>query len=261
MNKLKCAFAVIALLITQSCTSVVDPEDEKLNLEITWLTEKPIIRPVSAKNKFVYCSVRNSSGSDLKLENHIHKALTSLGYQLTDDLEIAHYTLLTDISYHGLKKEEGYSGLLIGGGTGAVIGSVAGHQVDPDKGKYIGAGLGAIIGGIAGMMVDEKNALKVIDVVVDLRIGEKVNTGVKTRTKSNSNRNLNGALSKANGSGVHAGSSNNVTSEESSFVRNDDFFYHSARLVCSAKKIGLTKEDAQEELTKKLTNSLSQTLP
>lgn len=45
-----------------------------------------------------------------------------------------------------------------GAAVGALIGAVAGHQVDGDKGRYIGAAVGAIAGGAVGHYMDKQQA-------------------------------------------------------------------------------------------------------
>lgn len=45
-----------------------------------------------------------------------------------------------------------------GAAIGALVGAVAGHQVDGDKGRYIGAAVGAIAGGAAGNYMDKQQA-------------------------------------------------------------------------------------------------------
>ncbi len=45
-----------------------------------------------------------------------------------------------------------------GAAIGALIGAVAGHQVDGDKGRYIGAVVGAIAGGAVGNYMDKQQA-------------------------------------------------------------------------------------------------------
>lgn len=45
-----------------------------------------------------------------------------------------------------------------GAAIGALVGAVAGHQVDGDKGRYVGAVVGAIAGGAAGNYMDKQAA-------------------------------------------------------------------------------------------------------
>ncbi len=45
-----------------------------------------------------------------------------------------------------------------GAAIGALVGAVAGHQVDGDKGRYIGAAVGAIAGGAVGNYMDKQQA-------------------------------------------------------------------------------------------------------
>lgn len=45
-----------------------------------------------------------------------------------------------------------------GAAIGALVGAVAGHQVDGDKGRYIGAAVGALAGGAAGHYQDKQAA-------------------------------------------------------------------------------------------------------
>lgn len=45
-----------------------------------------------------------------------------------------------------------------GAAIGALVGAVAGHQIDGDKGRYIGAAVGAIAGGAVGNYMDKQQA-------------------------------------------------------------------------------------------------------
>lgn len=45
-----------------------------------------------------------------------------------------------------------------GAAVGALIGAVAGHQIDGDKGRYVGAAIGAIAGGAVGNYMDNQQA-------------------------------------------------------------------------------------------------------
>jgi len=45
-----------------------------------------------------------------------------------------------------------------GAAVGALLGAVAGHQMDGDKGRYIGAVVGAIAGGAVGNYMDQQQA-------------------------------------------------------------------------------------------------------
>lgn len=45
-----------------------------------------------------------------------------------------------------------------GAAVGALIGAVAGHQIDGDKGRYVGAAIGAIAGGAVGNYMDKQQA-------------------------------------------------------------------------------------------------------
>ncbi len=45
-----------------------------------------------------------------------------------------------------------------GAAVGALLGAIAGHQVDGDKGRYVGAAIGAIAGGAVGNYMDKQQA-------------------------------------------------------------------------------------------------------
>lgn len=252
------------VLFFTSCAGIMNPELKQLKTKSEWLNPSPHVRPVSDSDKKVYVSVRNTSGSDMDIRSDVKSKLRELGYQVTGDLKEANFILMADLRYFGVKSEKGYAntigGAVIGGATGAVIGSSV-SKGDRTKGAVVGGIGGAALGGLIGNMVDGSNKVNTLDIVVDLRIGEKIAGGVNTKVSGKSNRGLNQSAKAASGSGHNAGKSSSGSNESVSFTREEDFYYHEARLVCSATKINLTEDEARDPLQKRLSNTIGQILP
>jgi hypothetical protein len=252
-----CALALVA----QSCRSVGSPELKQLKVSSKWLTPSPDIRPVSGKNKLVYLSIRNTSGSNIEIRNEVRAKVQELGYRVTDDLDQAYFILMADLRYFGEKSDRGYGntvgGAVIGGVAGGVVGNTAFGNKNRTRNTVIGAAAGAVIGGVAGHFIDNAETVRILDLVVDVRIGEKIAGGIDTKTSRNANRSLNSAVR----DGTEAGRASSSTKESSSFTRREDFFYQKARLVCSARKIGLTDDEAEAPLSKRLSRQIGQLLP
>jgi hypothetical protein len=259
---MKLIFKILILstfaIISQSCTSQRSAE---LSISSKWMTPAPHIRPVSGKDKIVYCSIKNTSGSSLELKEAVLTKIKSLGYRVTDDLDEARFVLMADLRYFGKKTKKGYGGTvggaLIGAAAGGVIGNTTSKGNNRTRDTVIGSVVGAVIGGFIGNYKDNKDKIDIFDLVVDIRIGEKIMGGIETKVAKNSAR----AINSANRSGSESAKSNSSSKETSSFVRQENFDYHQSRLVCTAKKWGLTEAEAQTPLSKKLSDQISRLLP
>ena len=179
-------------LVSQSCRSVGSPELKQLSVTSKWLTPSPHVRPVSGKDKLVYCSIRNTSGSNIDIRSEVRSKVQELGYRLTDDLDQARFILMADLRYFGTKSDRGYGntvgGAVLGGVAGGVVGNTAFGNKNRTRNTVIGAAAGAVIGGVAGHFIDNAETVRILDLVVDIRIGENIEGGLDTKTYRNSNR-------------------------------------------------------------------------
>jgi hypothetical protein len=265
MKYIKILSIVAIAIFSQSCAGILNPELKQVKLKSEWLTPSPHIRPVSGSQKLVYLSIRNTSGSSIDIRNQIRSKVEGLGYRVTDDLTTAKFILMADIRYFGEKSEKGYSNTVGGavlGGLAGGLGSAALSKKNRGRNAVIGGVGGAVVGGLIGNVVDGYNKVTTFDIVVDLRIGEKIEGGVTTNVNSNSKRGLaSNTKSATTENSFESGKSTASSSESTSFKRREDFVYHEARLVCSATKINLTEIEAEQPLQSRLTNSIGQLLP
>ena len=259
MKPLYVAMMLVIFSMTMTSCSSWDPEKNKLKVSSQWLTTVPKARPVSEDKKLVYLSVRNTSGIDADLNTDIRKYVQDLGYKITGDLDKAQFVLQINLRYYGEKSKTGYVNTVGGAIIGAAAGNAIGGKIGSGKSSNRGAGMaiGAVLGALIGRWFDNRNKYHSKDMVVDIRLGEKVAGGIKTDVKSNNKSGLN----QSNRKDKEGGFSDSGTSESSKFTRNEKFFYHDARLLSTAKKNKLTNEEAKPKLIDRICRSASQILP
>ncbi len=258
----------LALLITflASCAGIMNPKLKEIQTKSEWLNPSPHIRPVSDKDKLVYLSIRNTSGSDIDARAAIKQKVQELGYRITGDLDTAKFILMADVRYMGEKSEKGYGntvgGAVIGGVSGAVLGNTLSKK-NKGRNTAIGAVGGAGLGALVGNIVDGHNQVVTYDLVCDIRIGERIDGGVKTEVRGSADRGLkqNANFGRSSGTGTENGSSRSNTRVSTKFTREEGFYYHEARLVCSATKINLTEVEASNPLELRLSRTVGQVLP
>ena len=170
---------VFVALFGQSCTSIMDPEAAELKTNLKQLNPRANIRPAIKKDMLVYVRYRNSSGSVLDVKDAVFNEIKDSGYRIVDDMDQAQYVMIADLRYVGKKSHDTYGHTVFGALLGAVAGAVIGHQVGGGTTeKVIGGGLGAVLGGLAGKAIDNRNRIVTVDMVVDIRIGERIQGGV-----------------------------------------------------------------------------------
>jgi hypothetical protein len=241
-----------------------DYKNDKIKTSSKWLSETPDIAVSSQKDKKVYLSIRNTSGTDLDIRESIKTKVESIsGYKVVTDLDDANYVLKATIRYYGAASERNY-GLTVGSSiVGGVAGGVLGHTVSGGgSAETVGgaAGGAALFGLIANYFEGEKRTIT-MDLVVDIYIGERVDGTVTKKVNQNSGNKLNQSAVYKSKEIKEAGASNRGSTSTSSYTKTEDFAYHSARLLCSAVRINLTEEEAEPVLNKRLSNAISQVLP
>ncbi|WDE99274.1 complement resistance protein TraT [Lentisphaera profundi] len=260
-----------------SCASYIDPEGNELQLSGKWLNTVPKARPVSAEGKLVYLSVRNTSLKNIEFSETVKKEVIKIGYKITDDLDQASYVLMINLRYYGSKSETGYHNTA-GGMVVAAGGSEAlGHGTDL---------ITILIGGLVGKIADNYDKMVTKDIVIDIRLGEKIGKEFETKVShnnsnqlnetsknTNSHSNTNRSLGLGGGIGIktgkdesnaedkHNGQTGYKTEESSNFTRSEMFFYHEARLLVSVEKRELEDQEAIKALIPELSRSVSQVLP
>lgn len=244
----------------EGTSGVVNPDSTRLQGGVKWLTppSQMGLRQVSSSDMTVYLRVKNSSGSPVSgLYNRIAEQLRQAGYQITRNIDEAQYTLLADTRYYGEnRKKDGGGAILTGAGLGGITGAVIGHNVG-DGNRNVGAAAGAAMGAIAGNILANRNKMVEIDLVVDVRVGERVEGGVQTETTTDTGA----GVSHRDRSGSEIGSATSGTTQVQKLTRDDDFLYHNNRVVAHAKRMNLTPDQALPYLEKRVSAAVGSALP
>jgi len=96
--------------------------------------------------------------------------------------------------------------------------------------------------------------------VVDVRIGERIEGGVRTTRRSGDEQTMSHSGSAGMG-GRDSGSSRGGSEEEQRAVVEEDFLYHQNRLVTYVSKLNLGPDEADPVLRERLVKALSNVLP
>lgn len=254
---------IFVTLFGQSCTTIMDPEAGELKTSLKQLNPRANIRPASEKDMLVYVRYRNSSGSVLDVRDAVMNEITHSGYRIVKDIDQAQYILTADLRFVGKKSSDTYGHTVFGALLGAVAGAVIGHQMGGGTTeKVVGGGIGAVLGGLAGKAIDNRNRIVTVDMVVDLRIGERIKGGVTTNRQGDSNRSLNSnTRSNTTGGTFEGGRSGSNYSESTKFEQKEDFFYHENRFIATATKLKLTYGEAHEALSGQISRAIAGSLP
>jgi hypothetical protein len=262
------ATAALATVLLAGCAAMdkayvgtvgaVNPDQLKLKQETRWLNPQPNLRLVSQDKMTVFVRIRNSSGSDLDISREVRMALEDLGYRLTRNIDDAQYILNADIRYFGENaRADGGRATMAAGVGGGIVGGIIGHQ----SGR---TGEGAVVGALAtGLLFDtlaNRNKIREFDAVVDVRVGERVEGGVRT-TRSSSEDTSMGHSGGSGMGGMDTSSSRASSGEEQRAYSEEDFLYHQNRLVTYVSKLNLTPEEADPALRERLVKALSNVLP
>lgn len=244
----------------ESTTGVFNPDKVQLQGQVKWMSPPSNmgLRQVPPKNMAVYLRVKNSSGTPLPdLYGKIATQLQQAGYNLTRNIDEAHFTLLADTRYYGVNKQKDAGGsMLTGAAIGGASGAIIGHNVGDDN-RDVGAASGAVLGAAAGNILANRNKMTEINLVVDLRVGERIEGGVKTTRSSDASAGVSHSdrfLSE--GGHGHAGNQ-----ERQTVVQQDDFLFHSNRVVAYAKRMNLTSDQALPFLSERLSLAVGSVLP
>jgi Enterobacterial TraT complement resistance protein len=239
-------------------TKMVDPDKAKLKQETRWLNPQPNLRIVGQDKMVAFVRVRDSSGSGLDVNREVQAAVEDLGYRVTRNIDEAQYILNCDIRYYGENsRADGGRATMAAGIGGGIIGGVIGHQ----SGNALG---GAVVGAAAtGLLFDtlaQRNKIREFDAVVDVRIGERIEGGVRTTRRAGDEQTVSHSGA-AGAGGFDTGSSRGGSEEEQRDVVDEAFLYHQNRLVTYVTKLDLTPDEADPVLKERLVKALSNVLP
>ncbi len=262
-------FAVVLTALTgcttmdrmyRGSTRMTNPDKMKLQTNVKWLTPPTSmgLTPVAPEKRTVYLRYKNSSGSNMPdMRADIEQSLQQAGYSVTRDPTEAKYTMTVDCRFFGVNREKDAGGTLLTGGIlGGILGAVAGHNIgDGYTGE--GAAGGAIAGAAAANVLANRNKMVELDLVFDLRVGERIKGGVKTQKAVDTSS----RVSQRTSSGGERGSSGTRSTSTQKFERKADFVYYKNRIVASARKMALRPEEAQPVLRDRIVKAVSNVLP
>ncbi len=259
---------VLLLMATgcQTMTGLHDPDKVTLQTEMEWLSP-PLnmgLRDVPQARKVVYLRVRNSSGSPVYgMYEQVAGQLAQAGYMVSNNVDEAHFSLVADVRYFGETREmDGHKGLLTGAALGAGAGAIIGHNVGGGSGsRDKGALAGAVAGGLVGDAMARRNRIITYSLAVDIRVGERVDGGVRTTRGSSVGGEVSGDAAVGMGARVERARDHAGSSQEQEVQIEESFLYHSNRIVASARKMGLTVEEAMPVVSRRISTAVASVLP
>lgn len=250
----------------QGSYGVMDPDKVKLSVGSKWMNPMANMREVGPDKRIVYLRWNNSAGVDFPdLGRDIRAGFEQSGYRVTNNPEEAQYTVRIDLRHFGEASEKvGTMGTVGGAVVGGVAGGVAGHALGNHSGVNTAAGAVAgavLVGGLMDVMAN-RNKMIEYDLVLDVRLGERIRGGVKTsrRADEGSETGHSAAFSAAGGSNEF-GSSNTQASEQQEVQTQDDFLYHKNTLTVYAVRMKMTPEMAIPALAQRVAPALKAILP
>jgi len=236
----------------------VDPDQAKLKQETRWLNPQPNLRMVSQDKMVAFIRVRDSSGSGLDISHEVQHAVEDLGYKITRNIDEAQYLINADIRYFGENaRADGGRATMAAGIGGGIVGGIIGHQSGQTAG---GAIVGAAATGLLFNTLAQRNKVREFDAVVDVRIGERIEGGVRTTRRAGDEQTVTHSGA-AGAGGFDTGSSAGGSEEEQRAVVDEAFLYHQNRLVTYVTKLDLAPEEADPVLRERLVKALSNVLP
>ena len=239
--------------------SVVNPDKMTLQGGVRWMNPQPSLRPVNANKMVVYLRFKNSSGSPLpNLQSQIKSAFEAAGYRVTRDPGEAQFTVMADARFFGENRSKDAGGSVMTGAVfGAIPGAIIGNNVGGGGHVGVGAAAGAVIGGAIGNIMANRNKMVEYDLVIDLRLGERIRGGVRTtRTSEEKSR-----VSHADTAGNEGGRSSGGSGERQRAEIREDFLYHQNRLVGHVTRMALTPDEAMPFLEKRIVAAVGSVLP
>jgi hypothetical protein len=230
--------SAVALLASCAATQVA-MEHHHLDVS-TKQSETIFLDPVSASQKTVFLSVKNTSDQALDITPQLRTALINHGYRVVKDAGHAHYLVQANILQIG-KMSVAASQTALGGGYGsAVAGGIAGAAAGSFTHQTSGIIAGGIAGGVIGLAADSLVKAVNYTMITDIQISERVGRGVKVHEQ------FNAALQ--NGSASTSSQTYSTSSEYQRFR---------TRVVSNADKVNLKFETARPLLEQGLTKAIS----
>jgi hypothetical protein len=195
--------------------------------------------PVAPRKRTVYVQVRNTSDKNFFLQQDVVNAIKAKGYRVVDDPTRANYLLQANVLSVGQVDEAALEKAQAGAFGGPLAGAAIGGLIAGSGNRVGGAIIGGLVGGAAEMVSGA--AVKVITfaVITDLQISERAK----------------GAVSESFDSSLKQGTGD--THLEQTGNGSTQWKRYRTRIVSSARRTGLTFEEAYPHLRSGIARSIS----
>lgn len=238
-NIFKLVLLVLSISIFISGCGAATTAIEKRNLEVqTKMSDSVFLEPVSPDKQIVYVRVRNTTDKDIEVEQQIKDAFTARGFKVVNNPDEAYFMIQANVlqigKIDGTDKDSalksGFGGGLLGAGASMATGG-SGNNIG------IGAAIGAVVGLVADTMVKDIYYSMVTDVEIRQRpaLDERISQNEQNYSEQ----------------GTTSSISQNVNTS------NVQWKIYRTRVMSTANQINLEFPEAQAELTRGLTKSLS----
>ena len=242
--------------------SMTDPDSVVLRPTLNWANPAPNLNPVPPERMKVYVRIRNTSGSDINFKRSVNAAVLGAGYQVTRDINEAQFIINADLrKLEEVRVKSGGRGTLISAGVGAAAGAAVGHNVGNGEHRTEGAIIGAVLGALFGDTMANRNKMVTYQMIVDLRVGERIEGGVTTTRSSNDAKTNIGSSSVRVGPTNVGGSSRQTATDKQAVKMRGDFYYQTNTLVAQATKLKLLLTEAAPVLSDKIGSAIGNVLP
>lgn len=223
------------LVLAFSGCSALDTAVKKRNLETqTKMSETIWLNPQFIGDKTVFVQVKNTSTSNISLEQDIKNVLIGKGYKIVNTPNNANYWLqvnLLNVGKMDLKESEAALTGLTGAGIGATIGAYNTGSAN----TAVGWG---IVGGIAGVVADAMISDNYYTMITDILVSEKTPYKVSHNAVNATTQGTRGI---------------NMTESANSTNMNK----YQTRVVSTANQVNLKLQEAEPQLKAELLKVIS----
>ena len=241
-NFLKLSIFIISTLsigLYMSGCGAASTAIEKRNLEVqTKMSDSVFLEPVALEKQIVYIKIRNTTDKNIDIEEQIKAAIQARGFKVVNNPDEAYFMIQANVlqigKIDGTDKDSalksGFGGGLLGAGASMATGG-SGNNIG------IGAAIGAVVGLVADTMVKDIYYSMVTDVEIRQRpaLDERISQNEQNYSEQ----------------GTTSSISQNVNTS------NVQWKIYRTRVMSTANQINLEFPEAQAELTRGLTKSLS----
>lgn len=228
-----------AALLTSCAATQTVLEHGSLQVS-TKQSETVFLEPVSAKQKTIFLSIKNTSDEDVNISSSLNKSLTEKGYKVVSSPSNAHYLLQANVLKVG-KMSISASQSALGGGYGsAIAGAVAGTALGSLSNSSSGMIAGGVAGGLVGLAADSLVKAVNYTMITDVLISERVGKGVQVKEQFKSN--------------LTNGSSSTTLQ---SYSKSSQYQKYRTRVVSNADKVNLKFAEARGGLEQGLVKTIS----